>query len=126
MARLGMTIPLTGIPLHAHRDVLREMVDLGYTDFWSSEAGGHDGFTPLAMAAARAMLTEVATDSAYAYIERLAARMRSENIGSRISIRNGPTSISLRSAGARREPWKACCSPSWTMLSPQSTMPRFG
>ncbi|HPG26110.1 MAG TPA: LLM class F420-dependent oxidoreductase [Myxococcota bacterium] len=52
MARLGMTIPLTGIPLHAHRDVLREMVDLGYTDFWSSEAGGHDGFTPLALAAA--------------------------------------------------------------------------
>ena len=51
MARLGMTIPLTGIPLHAHRDVLREMVDLGYTDFWSSEAGGHDGFTPLALAA---------------------------------------------------------------------------
>jgi probable F420-dependent oxidoreductase len=28
------------------------MVDLGYTDFWSSEANGHDGFTPLAMAAA--------------------------------------------------------------------------
>lgn len=52
MARLGMTIPLAGIPLAQHRDVLREMLDLGYTDFWSSEAGGTDAFTPLALAAA--------------------------------------------------------------------------
>ncbi len=52
MARLGMTIPLAGIPLADHRDWLREMIDLGYTDFWSSEAGGHDAFTPLALAAA--------------------------------------------------------------------------
>lgn len=47
-----MTIPLTGIPLAEHRDWLREMVDLGYSDFWSSEAGGTDAFTPLALAAA--------------------------------------------------------------------------
>lgn len=52
MARYGMTIPMTGVPLSEHRDWLREMVDLGYTDFWSSEAGGPDGFTPLALAAA--------------------------------------------------------------------------
>jgi len=52
MARFGMTIPIGGVPLHEHRDWLQEMVDLGYTDFWSSEANGHDGFTPLAMAAA--------------------------------------------------------------------------
>ncbi len=52
MARHGMTIPIGGVPLHEHRDWLREMVDLGYTDFWSSEAGGQDGFTPLALAAA--------------------------------------------------------------------------
>ena len=52
MARYGMTIPMAGVPLHEHRDWLTEMVDLGYTDFWSSEANGHDGFTPLAMAAA--------------------------------------------------------------------------
>ena len=42
MSRLGMTIPLAGIPLADHRDWLREMIDLGYTDFWSSEAGGTD------------------------------------------------------------------------------------
>ncbi|MBW2424521.1 MAG: LLM class F420-dependent oxidoreductase [Deltaproteobacteria bacterium] len=52
MARYGMTIPMRGVPLAEHRDWLREMVDLGYTDFWSSEAGAHDGFTPLALAAA--------------------------------------------------------------------------
>ncbi|MBK7950136.1 MAG: LLM class F420-dependent oxidoreductase [Deltaproteobacteria bacterium] len=52
MARLGMTIPLAGIPLADHRDWLREMIDLGYSDFWSSEAGGTDAFTPLALAAA--------------------------------------------------------------------------
>ena len=52
MARYGMTIPIGGVRLSEHRDWLREMVDLGYTDLWSSEAGGQDGFTPLAMAAA--------------------------------------------------------------------------
>jgi probable F420-dependent oxidoreductase len=52
MARYGMTIPITGVTLADHRDWLREMVDLGYTDLWSSEAGGTDGFTPLALAAA--------------------------------------------------------------------------
>ena len=52
MARYGMSLPMAGVPLHAHRDWLTEMVDLGYTDFWSSEANGHDGFSPLALAAA--------------------------------------------------------------------------
>jgi probable F420-dependent oxidoreductase len=52
MSRYGMTIPMNGIPLSEHRDWFREMVDLGYTDLWSSEAGGQDGFTPLALAAA--------------------------------------------------------------------------
>lgn len=52
MNRYGMTIPMAGVPLSEHRDWFREMVDLGYTDLWSSEAGGQDGFTPLAMAAA--------------------------------------------------------------------------
>jgi probable F420-dependent oxidoreductase len=52
MAQLGMTIPLTGIPLSEHRDWFRELVDLGYTDLWSVEAGGTDAFSPLALAAA--------------------------------------------------------------------------
>jgi probable F420-dependent oxidoreductase len=45
-----MTIPLPGIPLHAQRDVIRELEDLGYTDLWSSEGPGYDAFTPLALA----------------------------------------------------------------------------
>lgn len=50
MKRYGMSLPINGIPLNEHRDWVREMVDLGYTDLWSSEAGGQDGFTPLALA----------------------------------------------------------------------------
>ena len=46
----GMTIPFDGIPLHAHREWIVELADLGYTDVWSSEANGADGFTPLALA----------------------------------------------------------------------------
>ncbi|HVA44036.1 MAG TPA: LLM class F420-dependent oxidoreductase [Acidimicrobiales bacterium] len=50
--RYGMTIPFDHVPLHEHRPYLEELVELGYTDVWSSEANGTDGFTPLAMAAA--------------------------------------------------------------------------
>jgi probable F420-dependent oxidoreductase len=52
MDRFGITIPFDGVPLAAQRDWLQECADLGYTDLWSSEANGTDGFTPLAMAAA--------------------------------------------------------------------------
>lgn len=47
-----MSIPFGGIALSEHREIYRELVDLGYTDVWSSEADGADGFTPLALAAA--------------------------------------------------------------------------
>jgi probable F420-dependent oxidoreductase len=50
MQRHGMTIPFDGVPLHAQRDWIVELADLGYTDVWSSEANGADGFTPLALA----------------------------------------------------------------------------
>ena len=46
-----MTVPLPG-HLHTHREKLGELADLGYTDIWSAEADGGDGFTPLALAAA--------------------------------------------------------------------------
>ena len=52
MARYGMSIPLGGIPLDQQGDIYKKMIDWGYTDFWSSEADGADGFTPLALAAA--------------------------------------------------------------------------
>jgi probable F420-dependent oxidoreductase len=49
-ARYGMTIPFDGVPLHAQRDWIVELEQLGYTDVWSSEANGADAFTPLALA----------------------------------------------------------------------------
>ena len=49
--RPGLTVPLPG-PLHSHRDKLSELVEMGYTDIWSGESDGADGFTPLALAAA--------------------------------------------------------------------------
>jgi probable F420-dependent oxidoreductase len=52
MPRYGMTIPFDGVPLDDHRAWYEELVELGYTDLWSSEAGGTDAFTPLALAAA--------------------------------------------------------------------------
>ena len=50
--RWGITIPLMGVTLADHRRYLEEIAELGFTDVWSSEAGAHDAFTPLALAAA--------------------------------------------------------------------------
>jgi probable F420-dependent oxidoreductase len=48
----GITIPFDGMPLHAQRELIASLPDLGYTDVWSAEAGGSDAFTPLALASA--------------------------------------------------------------------------
>jgi probable F420-dependent oxidoreductase len=50
--RHGVTVPLDKISLHAHRAWYEEIDALGYSDLWTSEADDHDGFTPLALAAA--------------------------------------------------------------------------
>jgi probable F420-dependent oxidoreductase len=50
MSGLGLTIPLTGVPLAEHAELVRALPDLGYTDAWSSEVAGADAFTPLAVA----------------------------------------------------------------------------
>jgi probable F420-dependent oxidoreductase len=52
MGSYGLTIPLTGVPLHAQRELIASLPDLGYTDVWSAESGGSDAFTPLALASA--------------------------------------------------------------------------
>ncbi len=51
MSRWGITVPLTGVPLAAHRELVRELPDLGYTDVWTAETAGTDAFTPLALVA---------------------------------------------------------------------------
>lgn len=52
MDRWGLTLPLPMTPLSAHADLVRRAEAAGYTDFWSGETNGPDGFTPLAFAAA--------------------------------------------------------------------------
>lgn len=50
--RYGITVPFDGVPLSEHRWWFEELVRLGYTDVWSAETDGSDGFTPLALASA--------------------------------------------------------------------------
>jgi len=48
--RIGITIPFDGVPLGEQRASVEELAALGYTDLWTAEAGGSDGFTPLVLA----------------------------------------------------------------------------
>jgi probable F420-dependent oxidoreductase len=48
--RWGITIPFDGVPLAEQRSLFEQLPDLGYTDVWSAESNGADGFTPLALA----------------------------------------------------------------------------
>jgi probable F420-dependent oxidoreductase len=50
MSRWGITIPFEGVPLAEQRSLFEALPDLGYTDVWSAESNGADGFTPLALA----------------------------------------------------------------------------
>ncbi len=51
-SRYGITIPFDGVTLDEHRRWYSLLADLGYSDVWSAEVDGTDGFTPLALAAA--------------------------------------------------------------------------
>lgn len=51
-SRYGITIPFDGVSLPAHKEWFHRLADLGYTDVWSAEVDGTDGFTPLTLAAA--------------------------------------------------------------------------
>jgi probable F420-dependent oxidoreductase len=48
--RWGITVPFDGVPLAEQRSLFESLPDLGYTDVWSAESNGADGFTPLALA----------------------------------------------------------------------------
>ena len=50
-ARWGITVPFDA-PLHDHRQWFELLAELGYTDVWTGEADGLDGFSPLLLAAA--------------------------------------------------------------------------
>jgi probable F420-dependent oxidoreductase len=50
--RWGLTLPLPGLTLAAHEELVKRAEAAGYTDFWSGETNGPDGFTPLVLSAA--------------------------------------------------------------------------
>ena len=65
--RHGLTIPLFGYTLREHGDIVREAEELGYTDLWSFETAGIDGFSPLVYAAAFAQRARLGTAIVSAY-----------------------------------------------------------
>jgi alkanesulfonate monooxygenase SsuD/methylene tetrahydromethanopterin reductase-like flavin-dependent oxidoreductase (luciferase family) len=67
MQPYGITIPFDGIPLPEQRELVAQLPDLGYTDVWSSESGGADAFTPLAVASAWAPSLRLGTAIVPAY-----------------------------------------------------------
>jgi probable F420-dependent oxidoreductase len=52
MERWGLTLPLPGLTLADHEQHVKRAEAAGYTDLWSGETAGPDGFTPLALSAA--------------------------------------------------------------------------
>ncbi len=65
-ARWGITVPFDA-PLHEHRKLFELLEGLGYTDAWSGEADGLDGFSPLLLAAAWTSSLRVGTAIIPAY-----------------------------------------------------------
>jgi probable F420-dependent oxidoreductase len=49
--RWGLTLPLTGVPLSEYGEYVKRAEAAGYTDLWSGETAGPDGFTPLTVSA---------------------------------------------------------------------------
>ncbi|HEX5117569.1 MAG TPA: LLM class F420-dependent oxidoreductase [Pseudonocardiaceae bacterium] len=67
MSNWGITLPLTGVPLADHRDLVKSLPDLGYTDVWTAETSGTDAFTPLALVAEWAPTLRLGTAIAPVY-----------------------------------------------------------
>ncbi|HWB70499.1 MAG TPA: LLM class F420-dependent oxidoreductase [Solirubrobacterales bacterium] len=52
MQRWGLTLPLPATSLADHEEHVKRAEAAGYTDLWSGETAGPDGFTPLTLSAA--------------------------------------------------------------------------
>jgi probable F420-dependent oxidoreductase len=50
--RWGLTLPLAGTSLADHGEFVKQAEAAGYTDLWTGETAGPDGFTPLTLSAA--------------------------------------------------------------------------
>ncbi len=66
-ARIGISLPIPGHSVLETIEVARRLEQLGLSDLWSSEVGGHDAFTPLAAAAARTSTVRLGTAVVPAY-----------------------------------------------------------
>ncbi len=53
-SRWGLTLPLPQVPLRDQGELVRRAEAAGYTDLWSGETNGPDGFTPLVLAVEQA------------------------------------------------------------------------
>ncbi|MGE0068109.1 MAG: LLM class flavin-dependent oxidoreductase [Solirubrobacterales bacterium] len=51
-SRWGLTLPLPGVSLADQRQFVEQAEAAGYTDLWTGETAGPDGFTPLTLSAA--------------------------------------------------------------------------
>jgi probable F420-dependent oxidoreductase len=52
MQRWGLTVPFTGVGLADNDELYKRAESAGYTDLWSGETNGPDGFSPLVLGAA--------------------------------------------------------------------------
>jgi probable F420-dependent oxidoreductase len=52
MQRWGLTVPFTGVGLADNAELYKRAEAAGYTDLWSGETNGPDGFSPLLLGAA--------------------------------------------------------------------------
>ncbi len=52
MQRWGLTVPFTGVALADNGELYKRAEAAGYTDLWSGETNGPDGFSPLLLGAA--------------------------------------------------------------------------
>ena len=59
--RWGLTLTLPQMPLRDHGEIVRRAEAAGYTDLWSGETNGPDGFTPLALAAEQSKTMRLGT-----------------------------------------------------------------
>jgi probable F420-dependent oxidoreductase len=59
--RYGITVPFDNVALSEHGGWYERLAGLGYTDVWTGEANGADGFTPLALAAVAAPRLQLGT-----------------------------------------------------------------
>jgi probable F420-dependent oxidoreductase len=52
MQRWGLTVPFTGVGLADNAELYRRAEAAGYTDLWSGETNGPDGFSPVVLGSA--------------------------------------------------------------------------